>query len=68
MGDLLGGMSNFSFDDNKITLAIPTETLFHIDGTPREDFVADTALLSADTDADGSDPAMAAALAHLQRP
>ena len=36
-------------------------------GTPREDFVADTALLSADRDADGSDPAMAAALAYLQR-
>lgn len=68
MGDLLGGMSNFSFADNTITLAIPTETLFHVDGTPREDFVADGALLSADTDADGSDPALAAALVHLQTP
>lgn len=68
MGDLLGGMSKFTFADNTITLAIPTETLFHVDGTPREDFIADTALLSADSDADGSDPAMAAALAHLQAP
>lgn len=68
MGDLLGGMSNFSFADNTITLSIPTETLFHIDGTPREDFIAETALLYADTDAAGSDPALAAALAHLQTP
>jgi hypothetical protein len=65
MGDLLGGMSNFSFDDNKITLGIPTETLFHVDGTPREDFIADTALISADSDASGSDPALTAALEQL---
>lgn len=68
MGDLLGGMSNFSFDDNKITLSIPTETLFHVDGTPREDFVADVALLSADSDATGSDPALVAALSYLTTP
>lgn len=65
MGDLLGGMSNFSFDDGKITLSIPTETLFHIDGTPREDFIADTALISADSDEQGRDAALAAALAYL---
>lgn len=68
MGDLLGGMSNFSFDDNKITLSIPTETLFHVDGTPREDFVADIALMSADSDAEGSDPALASAISHLTTP
>lgn len=68
MGDLLGGMSNFSFDDNKITLSIPTETLFHVDGTPREDFVADIALISADSDAQGSDPALAAAMSYLTTP
>lgn len=66
MGDLLGGMSNFSFDNGAITLAIPTETLFHVDGTPREDFIANTALLSADSDEDGSDPAIRAALTHFQ--
>lgn len=65
MGDLLGGMSNFSFDDNKITLGIPTEALFHVDGTPREDFTADTALISADSDVTGSDPALTAALERL---
>jgi len=68
MGDLLGGMSNFSFDDNKISLTIPTETLFHVDGTPREDFTADTALRFADSDETGSDPALAAALDILSRP
>lgn len=65
MGDLLGGTSNFSFDHDQITLSIPTQTLFHVDGTPREDFVADIALLSADSDAEGSDPALAAALTYL---
>ncbi|GHA88318.1 hypothetical protein GCM10009069_09090 [Algimonas arctica] len=68
MGDLLGGMSNFSFDNNKISLSIPTETLFHVDGTPREDFVADTALVSADSDAIGSDPALTAAFAYFGTP
>lgn len=68
MGDLLGGMSNFSFDDNKITLSIPTEVLFHVDGTPRENFIANTALMSADSDEQGSDPALAAALSYLATP
>lgn len=68
LGDLLGGMSNFSFNDNKITLSIPTEALFHVDGTPREDFIADIALMSADSDAAGSDPALTAALSYLQTP
>jgi hypothetical protein len=66
MGDLLGGMSNFSFDNNRISLSIPTETLFHVDGTPRENFVADVALSSADSDENGGDPALAAALTYLE--
>lgn len=65
MGDLLGGMSRFSFADQAISLSIPTETLFHVDGTPREDFEAATALPSADSDENGSDPAMRAAIRYL---
>lgn len=34
--------------------------------TPREDFVADTPLSSADRDEDGNDPALRRALQHLQ--
>lgn len=67
MGDLLGGMSQFSFADGAISLSIPTETLFHIDGTPREDFTAKTGLISSDTDESGQDPALAEAIALLNR-
>lgn len=66
MGDLLGAMSNFSFADQTITLSIPTEALFHVDGTPREDFVADHSLPSADSDENGDDPALKAALTYLR--
>lgn len=65
MGDLLGAMSNFSFARGAINLSIPTETLFHIDGTPREHFIADTALRSSDSDEKGGDPALEAALSRL---
>lgn len=66
MGDLLGAMSNFSFADQTITLSIPTEALFHVDGTPREDFVADQSLTSADSDENAGDPALEAALIYLR--
>lgn len=66
MGDLLGAISNFSFDDGRIRLDIPTESLFHVDGRPRDAFIADMPLPSADSDEDGSDPALSAALTYLQ--
>ena len=65
MGDLLGGMSYFTFADGAISLSVPNETLFHVDGRPREDFIADTHLPSADSDAKGGDPALSAAIAIL---
>ncbi|GLQ20696.1 S41 family peptidase [Algimonas porphyrae] len=65
MGDLLGNKSDFTFAGGAITHSIPTETLFHVDGTPREDFVADIALAAADSDERGSDPAIRAALDYL---
>jgi carboxyl-terminal processing protease len=67
MGDLLGGMSNFTFDNEAIQLSIPTETLFHVDGTPREDFIAAHPIRSADTDAMGDDPGLATAISILAR-
>jgi len=66
MGDLLGGLSNYILDYSGIRLDLPSETLSHIDGTPRHDFVADVALISSDRDAAGGDPALDAALSHLR--
>jgi len=66
MGDLLGGMSQFSYADSTITLSIPTEALFHVDGTPREDFIAAQPLTSADRHETGLDPAMEAAISYLR--
>lgn len=63
MGDLLGGLSNFTYADGQVKVDMGTYTLSHMDGTPREDFIADKPLSSSDRDADGNDPALTAALA-----
>lgn len=65
MGDLLGGLSNFSYLDGAVKVDMGTYTLSHMDGTPREHYVADEELPSADMDADGGDPALRAALSYL---
>lgn len=65
MGDLLGGLSNFTLQKSGTKLDIGTETLFHVNGTPREDFEADLRLSSADTHENGHDPVMTWGLAHL---
>ncbi|MEL6687207.1 MAG: hypothetical protein AAFP97_06275 [Pseudomonadota bacterium] len=62
MGDLLGGLINLSYADNQIKIDLGREKLSHMDGTPREDFLADQPLMSADRDEDGNDPALRAAL------
>lgn len=65
MDDLLGATSQFSFADSTISLSIPTGALLHVDGTPREDFVADQFLSSADLGENGGDAALEAALGYL---
>ena len=67
MGDLLGALHSFELETCGGVLGLGAEALFHVDGTPRGDFIADEALLSADTAADGSDPALPLALAWLSR-
>jgi len=39
MAGLLGAISNFRMTETKIGFQFPTERLYHIDGTPRENFV-----------------------------
>lgn len=40
MAGLLGSVTNFQLTETKISYSIPTEKLFHINGTPREDFIS----------------------------
>ena len=66
MGDLLGGLWNFDLENSPLRVDLGGEALFHVDGTPREDYVADHPVTPADTASDGSDPALAAALSILE--
>lgn len=63
MGDLLGGLSNYRLPASEMVLDLGKERLFHVNGTPREDYVCDIPLKSADTDVEGNDTAMTEALA-----
>ncbi len=65
MGDLLGGLWNFDLEVSGARVDLGGESLFHVDGTPREDFVADVAMTPADTAPDGSDPALRSVLQIL---
>lgn len=65
MGDLLGALHVLELPASGAVLELGGEALFHVDGTPRADFVADVPLASADRDAEGGDPGLAAALAWL---
>ncbi len=65
MDDLLGATSQFSFADGTISLSIPTGALLHVDGTPREDFVVDQSLSSADRGENVGDAALEVALDYL---
>ncbi|MCB9694758.1 MAG: hypothetical protein H6736_23345 [Alphaproteobacteria bacterium] len=65
MGDLRGALGNTEVPGTSVWVELGVEALFHVDGTPRADFVADVPLESADRDAIGSDPGMAAVRAWL---
>ena len=65
MGDLLGGLWNRQLELSGARVDLGGEALFHVDGTPREDYVADIPIEPASTARDGSDPAVAAALELL---
>ncbi|MEO9561023.1 MAG: hypothetical protein ABJ063_09955 [Marinomonas sp.] len=62
MGDLLGGLWNVDLPLSGARMDLGGEALFHVNGLPREDYVADIAIMPASTASDGSDPAIAAVL------
>lgn len=42
MGGLIGAINGFRLSQTQIGFQIPTERLYHVDGTPREDFIPKT--------------------------
>lgn len=64
LGRLLGALHGVDLPSG-LRLELGAEALLHVDGTPREAFVADVPLASADRDPDGQDPALRAAEAWL---
>ena len=66
MGDLLGGLWNYTLEISGARVDLGGESLFHVDGRPREDYRADIEVYPASTAPDGSDPALARALQFLE--
>ena len=48
MAGLLGAIYDYDLPETVWTVKLPTETLYHVDGAPREDYRADIVLDSAD--------------------
>ncbi|MDR2236446.1 MAG: peptidase [Chryseobacterium sp.] len=48
MAGLLGAISNFQLTNTKIGFQFPTERLYHINGTPRENFIPPIATRNSD--------------------
>lgn len=65
MAGLLGDLHSSSPGQSCLSISLAWDRLSHVDGTPREDWQPRTTLPSADSDADGGDPALARALADL---
>jgi len=65
LGDLRGALHTFPLERSGLTLELGAEALFHVDGTPRERYVADVPIDPADRGPDGGDPALSAARAWL---
>lgn len=66
MGDLLGGLRNFTLDTSFARIDFGNEALFHIGGTPREDFRGDIYLVSSDDPSNSSTSAMKEARRWLE--
>lgn len=67
MGHLLGAMIQSELPLSCLKISYANEKLWHVNGTLREDYVPPERLPTADTAADGSDPALQRALALFNR-
>jgi len=63
MGHLLGAIIQDELPKACLTVSFANERLWHVNGTPREDFVPQYPVDAADTASDGGDPALVQALA-----
>jgi hypothetical protein len=63
MAGLLGGIGDFKLPRTGIVVKFPIERLYHVDGTPREDFVPPVLVRPAERD--GEDPALETGLKLL---
>jgi C-terminal processing protease CtpA/Prc len=61
MAHLLGALDETVLPHSKIPVRVPTEKLFHVDGTPREDFVPRA--ITATVGSTSADPELDAAIA-----
>jgi carboxyl-terminal processing protease len=65
MADLLGGIKRIELKESGAWIELGFERMFHVDGRFREDVEPTVLLKAADTDAQGNDSALAAAIALL---
>jgi len=64
MAHLAGAVSDFRLPQTGIDVAFATEQLYHVNGTPRQDWVPP--VLVKETDSGESDSIMSRALAQLK--
>lgn len=65
MADLLGGIKQVTLSKSEAVLEVGFERMYHLDGRFREDYEPTILLKSADTDKNGDDPALRAAVKML---
>ena len=65
MAGLLGGTTDFTLPHSRIPLKFPTERLYHVNGTPREDFKPE--VWFDPTDATGQDALLAVGIDELKK-
>ncbi|MCH2056745.1 MAG: S41 family peptidase [Thalassotalea sp.] len=67
VADLLGGIKSINLDESNSTLYLGFERLFHVNGTYREDFEANIAVIPADWGVHNTDPALNKALEIIHK-
>ncbi|MEM1037726.1 MAG: S41 family peptidase [Pseudomonadota bacterium] len=65
MGDLLGGLWNYDLSFVTARVDLGGEAMFHVDGTPREDYQPDLYIENADNGGSETDAALEAAFACI---
>jgi hypothetical protein len=67
MGQLLGAMIEDELPKSCLKVSFANEKLWHVNGTPREDYLPEVQMPAADTAVDGSDPALGAAISLVDK-